>query len=196
MSQVVDPSVSRAKFERELAAYRAAEPTFVARGIWLMHAEFPVMKFAFLAAKLRPAQIVLAARIDFTDYDLHPLSVRFVDPFDDRELAKEQLQSLMRRLDPAAPEELVAAAMAGQAPMPVQELVQGYPGVPAFLCLPGVREYHDNPAHSGDPWFLHRSTGEGDLRNILEKIWRYGSDPITVMTFAISAQLSQQAVPR
>ncbi|WP_306919914.1 putative metal-binding protein [Rhizobium mesoamericanum] len=34
-----------------------------------------------------------------------------------------------------------------------------------FLCMAGVREYHDNPAHSGDPWLLHRGSGEGRLED-------------------------------
>ena len=52
-------------------------------------------------------------------------------------------------------------------------IVQGHPktGRP-FFCVPGIREYHDHPQHSGDPWLLHRHTGEGSLATIADRIWR------------------------
>jgi hypothetical protein len=34
-------------------------------------------------------------------------------------------------------------------------------GEAPFLCIAGVREYHDHPGHSGDSWDLHRTTGAG-----------------------------------
>ena len=57
-----------------------------------------------------------------------------------------------------------------------------------FLCLPGVREYHDNPAHTGDSWLLHRGSGEGSLVFILEKIWIYGADPLAAYNIQIQIQ--------
>ena len=50
---------------------------------------------------------------------------------------------------------------------------------PPFICLPGIREYHDNPAHSGDPWLLHRTSGAGSLAFIADKICSYGASQIT-----------------
>jgi hypothetical protein len=48
-----------------------------------------------------------------------------------------------------------------------------------FPCLPGVREYHEHPGHSGDPWLLHRGGGEGTLYFLLEKLYQYGVAPIS-----------------
>lgn len=47
-----------------------------------------------------------------------------------------------------------------------------------FLCLAGVREYHEHPAHSGDVWELHRTEGAGRLVRLLEIVSKYGVEPI------------------
>jgi hypothetical protein len=47
-----------------------------------------------------------------------------------------------------------------------------------FVCLPGIREYHAHPAHSGDSWLLHRGQVEGTLNFILDVLHRYGAAPI------------------
>ena len=54
-----------------------------------------------------------------------------------------------------------------------------------FLCLPGVREYHVHPAHTGDDWLLHRDRGEGTLYFLLEKLARYGLEPIQQFQFGL-----------
>ena len=41
-----------------------------------------------------------------------------------------------------------------------------------FFCIPGIRQYHDHPQHSGDSWLLHRAAGEGTLATICDRIWR------------------------
>ena len=63
--------------------------------------------------------------------------------------------------------------------MIVQDLMQANsPEDLPFLCIPGVKEYHDHPGHSGDPWEIHRSTGEGRLVRLLEVISKYGLEPV------------------
>ncbi len=47
-----------------------------------------------------------------------------------------------------------------------------------FLCVAGVREYHEHPAHSGDQWELYRSSGGGRLIRLLEIVSKYGLDPV------------------
>jgi hypothetical protein len=60
-----------------------------------------------------------------------------------------------------------------------QPVMQSYlDGIP-FLCVAGVREYHDHRAHSGDLWELHRAAGAGPLVPILEVIDAYGLRPLT-----------------
>ncbi len=40
-----------------------------------------------------------------------------------------------------------------------------------FFCIPGVREYHNHPAHTGNPWLLHRTKGEGKLAFLLDQLY-------------------------
>lgn len=195
MSQVVDPAVSQAKFDAEVARFEAHRAAYAKRGWWLLAAEFPLVEMAFVATNIRPAIVALVARFDFTDYDIKPLSVTFIDPFSGAELPAEQLVSRMKRLDPAFPAPMAAQVMAmGQVP-PFQDLIQAYPGQPGFLCMPGVRQYHDHAAHSGDPWELHRASGEGSMLNIAEKIWQYGSNPINRLGFELAPSFQQSGIP-
>lgn len=191
MAQVVDPEVSRAKFDREVAAYREMEATYRKRGWLLLDADFPEVFVVFAATKIRPAPIVAGAVVDFTDYDLQPPSVRFVDPFSREKIIASDLQFQMFRRQPmpGVPPEAIAAMMQ-QGALPVSHMIQanradGFP----FVCLPGVREYHDNPAHTGDSWLLHRGSGEGSLAFILEKIWVYGVDPLSAYNLQIQAKV-------
>ena len=60
-----------------------------------------------------------------------------------------------------------------------QDLMQAHsPEDLPFLCIPGVKEYHDHPGHSGDPWEIHRSAGEGRLVRLLDVISKYGLEPV------------------
>ena len=77
-------------------------------------------------------------------------------------------------------------------PMLVQEqpLMQAYPdGIP-FLCIAGVREYHEHPAHSGDVWELHRPVGAGRLVRILEVIDTYGIRPLKGYNINLTPQIA------
>ncbi|WP_342723973.1 putative metal-binding protein [Bradyrhizobium sp. B097] len=186
LPQVVDPAVSRAKFDREIAAYREMEATYRKRGWLLLDVSFPEVCIAFAVPKLRPFPIVAAVVIDFTDYDLRPLSVRFVNPFTREALVARDLNFSMPRRQSMPPE--MFEAMLQQGTLPVTNIVQanGLDDHP-FICLPGVREYHDNPAHTGDSWLLHRASGEGSLAFILDKIWTYGVEPLSMFQIQVQA---------
>lgn len=73
--------------------------------------------------------------------------------------------------------------------MQQQPLMQAYPGELPFLCIAGVREYHDHPAHSGDAWELHRPSGAGRLIRILEVIDTYGLRPLTGYNVNLTPQI-------
>ncbi|MEI9923533.1 MAG: putative metal-binding protein [Bradyrhizobium sp.] len=189
--QVVDPGVSQAKFDREVAAYRKLEVTYRKRGWLLLEAKFPEVFVAFAATKLKPAPIVAAVVLDFTDYDLQPPSVRFVDPFTREKLLASNVgfQMLRRPQMPGVPPEMIAT-MIQQGAIQLSSLLQSNrPDDYPFLCLPGIREYHDNPAHTGDSWLLHRGSGEGSLAFILEKIWTYGSGPLSTYNIQVQAHV-------
>ncbi len=189
--QTVDPSVSRSKFEREVAQFRAMEDAYRRKGWLLLDATFPEVVVAFAATKVTPPAILGAVLVDFTDYDLQPLSVRFVNPFTREPVTRRHLPMSMPRrpLMPGMPPEAVMAMI--QQGMPLADCIQANgPDDLPFLCLPGVREYHDNPAHTGDPWLLHRASGVGSLAFILDKIWTYGVNPFDQYQVQLHVQVT------
>ena len=192
MPHFVDPAVSRVKFNREISDYRTMEATYRKRGWLLLDAEFPEVFVAFAATKLRPAPLVAAVLINFSNYDLHPPSVRFADPFTREPLLARDLQFAMyRRSTVAGAEPNAVAPMIPQIQIQLLNMIQNHgPEEYPFICLPGIREYHDNPAHTGDSWLLHRASGEGSLAFILEKIWSYGVDPLSM--FQVQVQVPIQ----
>lgn len=180
METLVDPAVSRAKFDREVALYRNVEREYCSRGWFLAKAEFPEAFVVFACAKLNPPAMFLGALFDFSNYDFWPPSVRLVNPFTRTPYNYSQLPTKLERCTN------VVQSPQG-ATMEFQAMMQpGYTeGALPFLCLPGVREYHEHPAHTGDSWLQHRGKGEGTLVFILEQIAKYGIDPVAGYDFTI-----------
>jgi len=79
--QFVDPEVSKRKFEQEMSLFEDIVEAQRRRGVILLASEFPNAYFGFLATSLSPAPLVFAVRFNFDNYDVNPISVRFVDPF-------------------------------------------------------------------------------------------------------------------
>jgi Predicted metal binding domain len=156
---VVDPEVTRLKFERELERWRENEEAYRRRGWQLLGQEDVHVDIGFLGRLPLVQQMVIVmtacVRVDFTNYDLWPPSVEFIDPYTG-EHANPPVQALVDSEEGAR--DLV---------------VQGYPETKRpFFCVAGIREYHEHPQHSGDSWLLHRHTGEGSLATICDRIWR------------------------
>ena len=191
--QYVDPAVSRTKFDREITEYRSVEADYRARGWFLVKARWPVVEVLFASPKTKPPTIVTAVRFDFTNYDAEPPSVRMIDPFSALLLLSQELPTRLPRMIPG-PELNIPGGPKGRLNT-TQDLMQASaPDDLPFLCVPGVKEYHDHPGHSGDPWELHRSSGEGRLVHLLGVISKYGLDPVKgfnvnlvpQVTFAVS----------
>ena len=125
----------------------------------MLRREPPIIEVGFLAgvsfAGQRVPVMSVCIRLDYTNFDRWPPSLAFIDPF--TRVAVPPLVS--------APD--VVDGQLGNA------LVHAHPetGRP-FLCLPGIREFHTHPQHSGEDWLLHRDLGEGDLAVICERVWR------------------------
>lgn len=176
---VVDPAITRAKFDREIEALLQRRAEEQRRGWFIMDTTFPKVFVVFASPILRPTPLLFGVDLDFTDYDLMPPSVRLVNPFTrephtnqtwPREVGFWRFDSATQQLAP--------------------NLLQ-FPGGPEdtpFLCFPGVREYHDHPAHSGDKWLLHRSNKEGTLYVLLQKIYEAAVAPLTSYTWGIHVQ--------
>lgn len=187
--QYVDPAVSRAKFDRELADYRSMEADYRARGWFLVKAEWPIAIVLLASSKTTPPTIVTAVRFDFSNYDAEPPSVRLVDPFSERPLQNSEIPVRLPRLIPG-PEQVMPDGTKVRLNT-AQELMQAHsPDDIPFLCIAGVKEYHDHPGHSGDPWELHRSAGEGRLVRLLEVISKYGLEPVASLGVNLVPQVT------
>lgn len=194
---LVDPRVSRIKFEREISLYRQFERDYIRRGWWIVRAEFPEVWVTFSKPMQPPipAAVVFGALIDFSNYDLWPPSVQLVNPFSRIPYRFRELPTRLPRRVPvvspsptsqptstpgeAVPQQADATPQTQQ--FMLQDMMAAFlPDDIPFFCLPGVREYHANPAHTGDSWLLHRRTGAGTLHFILEQLHKYGVQPMNL----------------
>ena len=180
--QYVDPLVSHTKFDREISEYRTLEEEhYRTRGWFLVKAGWPEAIVVLTSYKTAPAIILAAVRFDYTNYDAEPPSVRIVNPFTGQPLkSSEILLPILRKV--VSPD---------GSPQPPQPLLQAAsPDSVPFLCIPGVKEYHDHPAHTGDAWELHRQPNEGRLVHLLEAFSRYGSDQVVGLNINTTYQIN------
>ncbi len=168
---IADPSVSRRKFEREVAAALEHKP-FHEQGVWILRTEYPIVFAALITTRNVPVLrgILCGVHIDFTDFDVRPLSVRFVDPFNEMPLNFETCWKFTR----FSPMPLLPGEATGPQQYEALPMLQAFDANKPFLCLPGVREYHDSSAHTGDSWFLHRK--KNMLIHILTILQQFGSN--------------------
>jgi hypothetical protein len=176
--QSVDPAISRVKFARELEKFKSIESFNRERGIVLIRAEFPDIVLAFMTFRIRPVVVAFTVRINFTNYNLEPPSVQFIDPLTERLVREEELCTrLPRKVDGG---QTVTLPNGHTQVIPnMNFLIQAHkPHNIPFLCLPGIREYHNHPFHTNDPWLAHRTSGEGTLGYIVDQLHAYGNNPI------------------
>lgn len=102
------------------------------------------------------------AHFDLSDYDLCAPSLEFRDPWTDALLP---YATMFRALEYEQKRKAHVV------------LLDDHPTThKPFLCLRGVREYHEHPQHSGDEWLLYRS--QMSLFSIAMSLWRVSVDLI------------------
>ena len=179
--QFADPAVSRKKFNREVAEFKAQAVDYRRRGWYLVHAKFPEALVILASAKTQPVAILCGVLFDYSNYDAVAPSVRLVNPLTGEPYKGADLPTqLMRRMPTSDAPVVVQGQVQGQVQVQMQQpLMQshGSDDIP-FLCIAGVREYHEHPAHSGDHWELHRQAGAGNLTRLVEVVSKYGLEPI------------------
>jgi hypothetical protein len=173
----VDPDVTRQKVQRELDLWKV-NSNHQERGWLLLNFDegVPSIELAFLAKIAINAGIgflpvvVCSIRLTYENYDLWPPSLTFIDIFS-RQPTKPHVRAIMST--PEGPRDV---------------LIDGHPATNRpFLCLPGIREYHSHPQHTGDDWILHRPAREGSLSTICERIWRLMSKNVLGLSVSIQA---------
>jgi hypothetical protein len=173
---VVDREVTVTKFRRELEAWKLNDDA--PRRGWLLLSEtesVPAVEVAFLAklsvsASSSLPAVVCAVRLEYDNYDLMPPSLTFIDVFT-RQPTRPHVRAIL-----------------GTPDGPRDVLIDGHPttGQP-FLCLPGIREYHTHPQHTGDDWLLHRPTRAGAMWTICDRVWRLMVRNVVGINMAVQA---------
>ncbi len=214
--QYVDPAVSRRKFDREIAEFRAEAVEYGRRGWFLADARFPHALVVLSTAKTQPISVLCGVLFDYSNYDAAPPSVRLVHPLTREPYKWSEVPTRLPRLSPPPdavpavaqppgvqqplPPELAQALAQGgaqalgqvgaQVTLQAQPLMQahGDDDIP-FLCLAGVREYHEHPAHTGDPWESHRRSGAGRLVRLVQIISKYGPETIDGFEVQLTPQI-------
>jgi hypothetical protein len=189
-----DPAVVRKKVEREIAAYFERQDHYRSRGIWVLQYRFPELLVAFVAPNSKPYSITpYCVLFELSNYDVEPPSIRFVNPFTMAPLKKGEIPTTLTRLRLHANSQSGPAGQVEQVPQPQRpgvvsdDLLQGWSpdDDQAFVCLQGVREYHENPAHTGDPWWLYRGKGAGSLLRVLDILSKYGTEAMRELNFQL-----------
>ncbi len=156
--ELVPVEVSQAKLKTELEQWQANAVAYRRRGWLLLGVDGLVVDVGFVAAvavgDMRLPVMTAAIRLRYDNYDLWPPSLTFIDPLSG---------------EPAAPAVGAPDVVDGQTRNAL--LNRPETGEP-FLCLPGIREYHEHPQHTGDHWLLHRADGAGRLAVICDRVWR------------------------
>lgn len=187
----IDPEVSKLKFEQEVDRLIEQQSALQDRGIYLVGSPvFPTIELLYVPRN--PTQIAVQAiqsstiilppgaaafavadipsisarafkvRFNLTDYDLRAPSLEFLDPWTNEYLPYATMFRA-QEYEKTRKAHLV--------------LLDDHPNTHhPFLCLRGVREYHEHPQHSGDEWLLYRK--EMSLFSIAISVWRVSVDLI------------------
>lgn len=166
--QYVDPEVTKIKFRRELDEFKENEKEFRKRGIICFQKNEFSLKLLFSVPHLKPQPIAFAINLDYTNWDVCPPSITFIDPFTDRKLEREEIGLKFYQIKDKNSIQVLPNGQLAEL-----DLLQGGNGIPPIFCIPGVLEYHNHPAHSGDSWMLHRTRGEGKICVLINQIFSH-----------------------
>lgn len=191
----IDAQVSKLKFEEEIGRLDSQSETLKKRGIVIHKIQFPIVEAIFIPKsilklilpvepppgmplpQLPPGMVLppdakmqilttfeipnLAARafgirVSLDDFDQRAPSVVFCDPFTWVELSYDKLHR---------------GNHLGDNNTAFNVILEGHPITKKpFLCMRGIREYHEHPQHTGDDWMLYRK--HVGLFTVLDTVWK------------------------
>ncbi len=185
----VDPAVSALKFARELSRLAEQRHALESRGIFVLgNPVFPIVEMLYvprhfmrvavpvqqsgsiivpggmMATAELPSLAARAfkARFDLSDFDLRAPSLEFRDFWTNEPLS---FATMFRALEYESERKQHVV------------LLDNHPTThKPFLCIRGIREYHEHPQHSGDEWLLYRK--DMSLFSIALSVWRVCVDLI------------------
>lgn len=196
----IDSEITRRKYQSEFRRLIEQRRNLEDRGVFLLErSSFPAIEFFFAPRSLlrlavpagappgaspMPPNTVQAfdvpsvagrafkARFDLSDYDLRAPSLVFMDPWTDELLSYQNMFKAFE-FEPERGAHLV--------------LLNDHPTThKPFLCLRGIREYHEHPQHSGDDWLLYRD--QVSIFSLVLSLWRVAIDLVRPQLLLTSAQ--------
>jgi hypothetical protein len=191
----IDARVSKLKFKQEVERLGAQAETLKKRGIVIQTIQYPFVEAIFIPRKnlmlhlpvtlppgaklpqlppgvkmppgVKPQYMAtnelqalsgraFGVRILLDDFDQRAPSVVFCDPFTWEELPYDKIHR---------------GNHIGDNNTPFNVLLGGHPLTKKpFLCMRGIREYHEHPQHTGDEWMQYRK--HVGLFSTLDTIWK------------------------
>jgi hypothetical protein len=194
----IDVRVSRIKFDQEVERLNNQSETLKKRGVVIQKILFPIVEAVLIprsslklslqaqpppngtlppglnlppgavippGAKLQLMAMIdlpslagraFGVRISLDDFDQRAPSVVFCDPFTWEDIPYEKLHR---------------GQHIGDNGKAFNVILGGHPVTKKpFLCMRGIREYHEHPQHTGDDWMLYRK--HVGLFSTLDTIWK------------------------
>lgn len=125
------PVVAAQLFDEAVGQLAANTVLLADRGWWIAHRDFPTLRLAIVHRATRNIRVF---EFGFDDWNDQPPTLRLVDA--------ETLAELPGNLWPTNGSYWHHSGWSGTV---------GRPGA-AFMCMPGIREYHNHSSHTGDLW--------------------------------------------
>ena len=166
--QFVDPEVTKIKFNNELQEFKQIEDEYRKKGVICFKVNSLSIYLLFAIPNIIPQPIAFAVIIDYTNWDVEPPSIKFIDPFTEKVLTREEIRINFFQVKDKNTIRMLPNGQIGE-----PDLLQGGNDIVPFFCIPGVREYHKHPAHSGDSWMLYRTKEEGRLCVLIGQLYSH-----------------------
>lgn len=121
-----------------------------------------------LAIKIPYPSFLFAIRVDYSNYDVVPPSLRFINPSTSDEM-RQVAASITIRPD----QQNLNSLVDDRFKILNQNILLQDIEERLFVCLRGLREYHMHPQHDGDAWGLYRNSRLGCINEILDRLYLY-----------------------
>lgn len=143
------PLVASQIFDEEVGRLAANAVLLADRGWWIVQKAFPTLRVAILH---RATSKIRLFEFSFDDWNDQPPSLRLLDA--------ETLQELAGNLWPTNGSYWHHGGWSGTV---------GRPGA-AFMCMPGILEYHNHSSHTGDLWTNYKNLDDFTLGGIVAQV--------------------------
>ena len=142
---MIDPEVSQLKFQRALAQLDGGAAGFAGDAGWVVIGRtYPLFEVIWTHPRTKRQ---VGFRFNFDSWDAIPPSLELFDPDTKATLQWERWPQ---------------GGWAVGSPHPLTQK--------PFLCLPGIREFHDHPSHTADAWPALRGLSSYSMLYLMQRV--------------------------